>query len=257
MWASASSPGRGGVLSRGVVHGSVRHDRPLRRTRMCTDLMYWDAHSPQLIVWIERTQPERHLGRMLGPLSARPSGSSSAWTPPIRRRRVVDLLVAEVDGGGGIQREPLVISEVERLLLSRLLLAQPSNYSPLLHQDPRRTAPPRTIRHAAELIEAHAAESWRTWPRRWDSVCVCCRKGSGATSTLHADDESRRLPQLAYALAARPHSSPRAFGRDLNAYRKFSRWFAAGRTARRGTAAVRHAPTGRRRFRAPHERFQD
>jgi transcriptional regulator GlxA family with amidase domain len=47
--------------------------------------------------------------------------------------------------------------ELERLLLSQLLLAQPNNYSSLLHEQPRATAP-RAIRRAAELIEAHAAE---------------------------------------------------------------------------------------------------
>ncbi len=47
--------------------------------------------------------------------------------------------------------------ELEQLILGQLLLAQPNNYSVLLHEQPRAPAP-RAIRRATELIAAHAAE---------------------------------------------------------------------------------------------------
>ncbi|MEO3787309.1 AraC family transcriptional regulator [Actinocorallia sp. B10E7] len=123
--------------------------------------MRWSEHNPQLIVRIERLRLEDHLSRMLGrPLSEpiRFDLGMDLTDPGIRSwRRVVDLLVDEVDGDGEIQNEPIAMSEVERLLLSRLVLAQPNNYSGLLHRRPPRVAS-RPIRHAAELIQAHASE---------------------------------------------------------------------------------------------------
>lgn len=119
--------------------------------------MHWPDRSPKLIVWIERAQLEERLRRMLGRSLTKPvrfdlgmdhsNPAVQAW------RRVVDLLVYEMD----VLDEPIAMPEVEQLLLSRLLLAQPNNYSGLLHRDPPRAAS-KPIKRAQELIEAHAAE---------------------------------------------------------------------------------------------------
>lgn len=119
------------------------------------------ADSPHLVVWIARSRLEEHLRTML----ARPVVDPIRFTlgmdmtaPAVQSwRRVVNLLVDEVDGGGVIPTEPLAMRELERLLLSQLLLAQPNNYSALLREQPRGTAP-KAIRRAARLIETHAAE---------------------------------------------------------------------------------------------------
>lgn len=118
------------------------------------------GHS-HLVVWIARTRLEEHLRTMLD----RPVGEPIRFNlgmdlraPAARSwHKVVNLLLEEVDGDGLIPAQPLAMRELERLLLSQLLLAQPNNYSTLLHEEPRATAP-KVIRYAAELIEAHAAE---------------------------------------------------------------------------------------------------
>lgn len=125
----------------------------------------WSVHvqagSPHLVMWIARNRLEEHLRSMLARPVAEPvrfALGMDMTVPPARSwRRVVNLLLDEIDGGGPIPAQPLAMRELERLLLSQLLLAQPSNYSDLLREQPRGTAP-RAIRRAAELIEAHAAE---------------------------------------------------------------------------------------------------
>ena len=49
------------------------------------------------------------------------------------------------------------MTELQRLMFSQLLLAQPNNYSAALHRE-RPAGAPKVIRQAVELIEAHAAE---------------------------------------------------------------------------------------------------
>ncbi|WP_255950544.1 AraC family transcriptional regulator [Streptomyces odontomachi] len=119
------------------------------------------AGSPHLVVRIARDRLEEHLRSMLArPVDApiRFDLGMDMTAPAIRSwRRVVNLLLDEIDGDGLIPRQPLAMRELERLLLGQLLLAQPNNYSALLHGPPRGTAP-KAIRRAAELIETHAAE---------------------------------------------------------------------------------------------------
>lgn len=119
------------------------------------------AGSPHLVVRIVREQLERHLRGMLGrrlPEPVRFGLGMDMADPALRSwRRVVDLLLDEMDGGGRIPQHPLAMRDLERLLLSQLLLGQPHNYSALLREPPR-DAPPKAIRVAAELIEAHAGE---------------------------------------------------------------------------------------------------
>ena len=123
--------------------------------------MHWGAGNPQLIVWIERACLEEQLHKMLGRPLAEPIRFDLGMrldAPEIRSwRRIVDLLLDEVDGCGLIPQQPLAMRELERLLLSQLLLGQPNNYSGALHRPPQDAAP-KSIRRAMELIEGHAAE---------------------------------------------------------------------------------------------------
>lgn len=123
--------------------------------------LHWMQGNPQLIVWIDRPHLEDHLRKMLcRPLREpiRFDLGMDMTDPGIRSwRKVVDLLVGEVDGGGVIPAEPLAMRQLEQLLLTQFLLGQPSNYSAALHREPPSPAP-KVIRHAAELIEEHACE---------------------------------------------------------------------------------------------------
>jgi transcriptional regulator GlxA family with amidase domain len=56
---------------------------------------------------------------------------------------------------GLIHRHPLAGAELEQLLMTGLLLTQPSNYSAALHEDRPPPAPPRAVRRTVELIDAH------------------------------------------------------------------------------------------------------
>lgn len=119
-----------------------------------------DAGSPHLVAWIARGRLERHLGASLGrPVTSpvRFAVGMDLTAPALRSwRRVVDLLLHEADGDGLIH-EPLARRELEGLLLTQLLLAQPNNYSASLHEHPLPTTP-RLIRRAVEVIDGHAAE---------------------------------------------------------------------------------------------------
>jgi AraC-like DNA-binding protein len=123
--------------------------------------MDWMQGNPQLIVWIDRPHLEDHLRKMLGKSLSEPIRfdlGMDMTDPSIRSwRKVVDLLVGEVDGGGVIPTEPLAMRQLEQLLLTQFLLGQPNNYSAALHRAPLSPAP-KVIRHAAELIEEHACE---------------------------------------------------------------------------------------------------
>lgn len=123
--------------------------------------MRWAAGSPQLIVWVDRLALEDHLGKMLGQQLRRPIAFSLGMDLTLPRARswlaIVDLLRQEVDNGDGMLRQPLAVRQLEALLMTQLLLAQPSNYTPALLGEQPRVAPP-AVKRAMELIEAHAAE---------------------------------------------------------------------------------------------------
>lgn len=120
------------------------------------------AGTPHLFVCIARDRMESHLRSMLDRPVTKPVRfdlGMDLTAPPARSwRKTVGLLLDEIDGDGQILDQPLVMREMERLILSQLLLAQPSNYSELIHGEQRRGTAPRAIRHASELIEGHAAE---------------------------------------------------------------------------------------------------
>lgn len=119
------------------------------------------ASSPHLVLWIARNRLEEHLRAMLARPAIEPirfALGMDMTEPAVRSwRKVVNPLLDEVDGEGLIPAQPLAMRELERLLLGQLLLAQPNNYSARLHAPPPNAAS-KVIRHAAELIETHAAE---------------------------------------------------------------------------------------------------
>ena len=120
------------------------------------------ADSPHLAVWIARDRLEEHLHSVLARPVTEPVRfdlGMDLTAPPARSwRKTVNLLLDEVDDDGPILDHPLALREMERLLLTQLLLTQPSNYSELLHGEQPRGTAPKAIREAAGLIEAHAAE---------------------------------------------------------------------------------------------------
>lgn len=141
------------VLSDSLMASVPAPDRDL--------IMRWGAGTRQLIVWIDRAGLEWHLSRMLGKPVTKPLrfdlGMDMTRQAVRSWRNVVELLTREIDTDGGIPAEPLAMTELQRLLFSQLLLAQPNNYSADLHREPMGSAP-KVIKRAVELIEAHAAE---------------------------------------------------------------------------------------------------
>ncbi|MFD1663517.1 AraC family transcriptional regulator [Streptomyces caeni] len=120
--------------------------------------MRWAAAS--LIVWVDRSALEAHLGKLLARPIRRPITFHLGMdlTLPASRSwlRIVDLLRKEADNGV-MPSQPLMVAQLEGLLMTQLLLAQSSNYSPALLGEQPRVAP-LAVRRAMELIEAHAAE---------------------------------------------------------------------------------------------------
>ena len=122
--------------------------------------MEWRKGNRQLIVRIDRQGLERQVQEALGAPLREPlrfdlrmelerTGIRS-W------RDVLELLRGEMENGGSLSNEPIVMKEFERLLLSQLIVAQPNNYTEALQRPV--PAAPRTIRRAVEILEHHADE---------------------------------------------------------------------------------------------------
>ncbi|GLW25765.1 transcriptional regulator [Microbispora amethystogenes] len=123
--------------------------------------MRWAAGNTQCIVRFNRGALEEQLGRLIGRRPDRPltfSLGMDLTRPPARSWwSVVELLRREAETGGGMLEQPLVVRQLEGLLMTQLLMAQPSNYSDVLCGGQRRVAPP-TVKRAVSLIEEHAGE---------------------------------------------------------------------------------------------------
>lgn len=119
------------------------------------------AHSPQLIVRIERSALEEQLRSLTGsvvrgPLRFAPkldltTAAARSW------RRLVDLFRLEADDDGALVQDPAALLQFRSLLLTQLLTLQPHNHSDTL-RGPARAPIPRLVRRAAELIDDHADE---------------------------------------------------------------------------------------------------
>ncbi|WP_433500228.1 AraC family transcriptional regulator [Sphaerimonospora sp. CA-214678] len=121
----------------------------------------WAAGTPQLITRFDRAALESHLSRMIGREVRKPLDFSLGMDlrrPACRSwMSVVGLLRQEVESDGAMLSQPLAVSQLEGLLMTQLLLAQPSNYTTTLLGEQPRVAP-RAVKRAMELIEGHAAE---------------------------------------------------------------------------------------------------
>ncbi len=123
----------------------------------------WGAGCAQLCLMIERHELELELQRQLG----RPPGERLRFTTamdlgaPAARSwlEVLALLEREADRPDGITHHPAAAAHLQGLVIAGLLLAQPSNYSRLLHA-PAAPSPPRALRRAVELIEDEPGLPW-------------------------------------------------------------------------------------------------
>ncbi|WP_204017457.1 cupin domain-containing protein, partial [Sphaerimonospora thailandensis] len=106
----------------------------------------WAAGNPQLMVRFDRSALESHLGNMLGRQLRGPISFSLGMdlTQPSSRSwlSIVDLLRQEAEAGGAMLGQPLALRQMEGLLMTQLLLAQPNNYTPALLGEQPRVAPP-------------------------------------------------------------------------------------------------------------------
>lgn len=123
--------------------------------------MAWSPHSRQLDVYLERGALERQLEALIDTPLRRPlrfSLGMELWKAQSRDwLRLVSILQDEFERGGVLLRQPLAAAQLEELLMTTLLLAQPSNYSALLNSEPALSAP-RSLRQVLDYLEAHVQE---------------------------------------------------------------------------------------------------
>ncbi|RHW24917.1 AraC family transcriptional regulator [Nocardioides immobilis] len=123
--------------------------------------MRWTSGTPHLCVRIDREALETKMSRMIGrslkdPLTFElglPMDTPSA----ISMRHFVDMLRFELETDNGLSEQPLIVGQLEDLLMTSLLLSAPHNYTERLNGDHSEAAP-RTVRRAMEIIEDHAHE---------------------------------------------------------------------------------------------------
>ena len=118
--------------------------------------------SPQLVIRIEQEALARHLTRLLGGSLSRPivfdpemdltTDSAMRWNGAIQ------LLHTEVYYAGSLVQRGLGVSSIEELLMSTLLLVQPSNHHAQLVLPKEQQAGRRVVREALDYIEAHLRE---------------------------------------------------------------------------------------------------
>ncbi|MEU6429849.1 AraC family transcriptional regulator [Microbispora sp. NPDC046973] len=123
--------------------------------------MRWSPGHASLIARFDRAALEAHLAKLLGRTPRRPltfSLGMDLTRPPARSwLSVVELLRREAETGGAMLEQPVALRQLEGLLMTQLLLAQPSNYSEALSGGQPRVAP-TAVERAVDLIEARAAE---------------------------------------------------------------------------------------------------
>ena len=127
----------------GAVQISLGDDRVLCEGTMAAVIspgerlrLRWSDHCAQLIVQIPREALEARLAKRLGFTQHSPLRFHAAFD--LRRsaardwRALLDFTVRSIDAGGLLSRAPLC-AELEDLLLSALLAAQPHNHAGELH----------------------------------------------------------------------------------------------------------------------------
>jgi AraC-like DNA-binding protein len=125
--------------------------------------LLWSGGCAQLCVMLPQSsldrELERHLDREITePVSFAPAMSLTSATT----RRWLDalrLVLNEAEFSNGQSLHPLTTRTLENLLVDSLLLAQQHNYTVELNR-PARTAAPRVVRDAMELLENRPDHPW-------------------------------------------------------------------------------------------------
>lgn len=117
--------------------------------------------SPQLVIRIEQEALARHLARLLGGSLSRPiifePEMDLTTDAAMRWNGAIQLLHTEVYYAGSLVQRGQGIGSMEELLMSTLLLLQPSNYYSQLVL-PREKAGRHVVRETLDYLEAHLSE---------------------------------------------------------------------------------------------------
>ena len=123
--------------------------------------MRLDHDSPQLVIRFEQEALVRHLTRLLGGSLSRPivfePEMDLTTDAAMRWHGAIQLLHTEVYYAGSLVQRGQGIGSMEELLMSTLLLLQPSNHHAHLVL-PSEPAGRRVVRGALDYIEAHLRE---------------------------------------------------------------------------------------------------
>jgi AraC-like DNA-binding protein len=118
--------------------------------------MRWAADCSEIIVRIDDDVLQHHLESLLGHRIKAPihfslgmplgSGPGQTW------RAAIDMMVAELHRDESLLHSTLMTTELETLILTGLLTAQPHNYTSALHSEAP-AVPPRAVSRAVDYIE--------------------------------------------------------------------------------------------------------
>lgn len=124
-------------------------------------VMRYSVDCEQMSLRIDRSTLEHELSRMLGRDIEAPVLFDVAMGLSTREGRrwaaTFQFVLDEIRQGATSLAHPVVQSRVEQLMIDRLLLAQPHNFSEQLETGHLPARPP-TVRHALEIIETRAAD---------------------------------------------------------------------------------------------------
>jgi AraC-like DNA-binding protein len=114
------------------------------------------------VLFLDRERLTRHCAHLLGRDLPRPLDFDPGFDLTTDRGRqwlrLMDYVWAEVDDPGSLLRaSPLALSQLEQLVMTKLLLAQPHTYSEGLLR-PQSAAAPFYVKRAEAYIEEHADE---------------------------------------------------------------------------------------------------
>lgn len=123
--------------------------------------MRFDPDSPQLIIRIEQEALSRHVSRLLGRRLVRPlvfdPEMNLITDPAVRWHGALQLLNTEVFHPGSLVQLGHGVGPLEEMIISSLLLVQPSNYHRQLLEPDRKPGSP-AVRASLDYIEAHLRE---------------------------------------------------------------------------------------------------
>lgn len=123
--------------------------------------MRFDHDSPILVIRIEQEALAAHLTRLLGRALPHPIAFEPAFDiateAAMRWNTAVQLLHAEVYYSGSLVQRGQGIGAIEELLMSSLLLLQPSNYHDQFAR-PSGRGERRVVTEATDFIETHLGE---------------------------------------------------------------------------------------------------